>query len=257
METIFKYIVYQTTNKINHKIYIGVHQTAKPLDFDGYIGCGVNIYNSSTYKYPKTHFQKAVKKYGIDAFERSTLKIFNSLEDALDLERWLVDKAFLNRPDTYNMVLGGKDFNELNKIGVFIYDAKGDFIKECASRTEASLYIYGNTSNIGNITRAINNGYFINKKFQVSNYKVDFMKDYITYNNTKFLNTVVKFKNKSGLESHFGNPRKVYQYDLNNNFIKEYKSIGECKKAGFTNVQAVLEGKRTKCKGFTFKYYKD
>ena len=35
------YIVYKTTNKINGKIYVGVHRT-NPDIFDGYIGCGVS-----------------------------------------------------------------------------------------------------------------------------------------------------------------------------------------------------------------------
>lgn len=35
-----KYIVYQTINKINNKIYIGVHKTENPDVFDGYLGCG-------------------------------------------------------------------------------------------------------------------------------------------------------------------------------------------------------------------------
>lgn len=35
-----KYIVYQTTNKINNKIYIGVHGIENEK-FDGYLGCGV------------------------------------------------------------------------------------------------------------------------------------------------------------------------------------------------------------------------
>ena len=56
-----KYIVYLTTNlnsKINgiNRIYIGVHKTENPEIFDGYIGCGVNIYKASSYMYPKTAF---------------------------------------------------------------------------------------------------------------------------------------------------------------------------------------------------------
>ena len=83
------------------------------------------------------------------------------------------------------------------------------------------------------------------------------MKDYETYKNTKWNNLVKQFKEKEGLEKHFGNPKKIAQYDLNENLITIYKSIGECKRAGFTNVQAVIEGRREKCKGFTFKYYED
>ena len=52
-----KYIVYQTINKINNKIYIGVHCTNNPDGFDGYIGCGVRITQPCTYMNPKTPFQ--------------------------------------------------------------------------------------------------------------------------------------------------------------------------------------------------------
>lgn len=82
-----KYIVYLTKNKkskINglERIYIGVHKTENPEIFDGYIGCGVKIQQPSSYKYPKSPFQYAVKKYGIDAFERSILFIFDTAKMA-------------------------------------------------------------------------------------------------------------------------------------------------------------------------------
>ena len=57
------WIVYKTINKINNKIYIGVHKQVNE-DFDGYIGCGVYKNDRSTYSQPKTHFQYAVHKYG-------------------------------------------------------------------------------------------------------------------------------------------------------------------------------------------------
>lgn len=82
------YIVYRTINIINNKIYIGVHKTTS-LNFDGYIGCGVYINDSHSYKNPTTNFQYAVKKYGPGAFKRSILKVFDNEIDALDLERWL------------------------------------------------------------------------------------------------------------------------------------------------------------------------
>ena len=60
-----KYIVYLTTNKINNKIYIGVHETENPEVFDGYIGCGAYINKPATYNKNKTHLHNAILKYGI------------------------------------------------------------------------------------------------------------------------------------------------------------------------------------------------
>lgn len=255
METIFKYIVYQTVNTVNNKIYIGIHKTAT-LDFDGYIGNNVYVNKPSTYAHPKTLFQRAVKKYGVANFKRTVLKVFDTLQDALDLERFLVDEQFIKRPDTYNMILGGKLEKPTNTKSVYLYDKYGQFYKEFSSQEEAGVFIYGKKSCGGNISRAIKTGAFCGE-YQVSNTKVDFMKDYITYKDTSWYKQVNKFKNYSGPEKAFGNPKLIAQYDLQGNLIQTFKSIGEAKRAGFTNVQGVLEGTRNSCKGFTFKYYED
>lgn len=107
-----KYIVYLTKNKkskINNenKIYIGVHKTKDPNVFDGYLGCGIYVNQPSTYMYPKTPMQCAVKKYGTDAFERSVLYIFDTAKEAYKKEEELVDINFLKLPHTYNACLGG------------------------------------------------------------------------------------------------------------------------------------------------------
>lgn len=256
MEKIFN-IVYQTVNTVNKKIYIGIHQTAS-LEFDGYIGNGIWINQPSTYMNPKTLLQKAVKKYGTAAFIRTTLKIFDNRQDALDLERWLVDEQFIKRPDTYNMILGGgKDIVPTNSKGVFLYDKNGNFVKEFPSQQKAALFIYGRESGGSSISRALKQGYGFCGNYQVSNIKVDFMKDYNTYKDTIWEKMVNKFSDKEGLESRFGHPKKVAQYDMNGNLITTYKSLGECKRAGFTNAQGVIEGRRTHCKGFIFKYIEE
>ena len=76
-----KYIVYVTINKVNKKIYIGVHKTETDR-FDGYLGDGVKISKPSSYKNSKTLFHRAVNKYGVNAFIRFTLFSFNTAKEA-------------------------------------------------------------------------------------------------------------------------------------------------------------------------------
>jgi hypothetical protein len=155
------------------------------------------------------------------------------------------------------MILGGgKDIVPTNSKGVFLYDRNGNFFKEFPSQQQAALFIYGKTTCSPNISRAIKNGYFCGD-YQISNIKVDFMKDYNTYKDTIWDKMINKFSDKEGLESRFGNPKKVGQYDINGNLITTYKSLGECKRAGFTNAQGVIEGRRKHCKGFIFKYIEE
>lgn len=92
---------------VSKKIYVGIHQTEDPEVFDGYIGCGVRINVPASYMHPKTPFQRAVKKYGPTAFIRTVLKVVDSQEEVLELERQIVDAAFIEREDTYNIALGG------------------------------------------------------------------------------------------------------------------------------------------------------
>ena len=125
-----KYIVYKTTNLVNDYIYIGVHKTAYPNSWDGYLGCGVRINKPSTYENAKTAFQHAVKEFGCSNFRRETLSVFNTAEEAYLLEELLVNEDFLARPDVYNMVLGGARNYSSGRI-VYEYDASsGKFIAE-------------------------------------------------------------------------------------------------------------------------------
>ena len=129
-----KYLVYLTLCIPSNKIYIGVHETVDPNVFDGYIGNGVNIFKPSSYKNSKTPFQYAVNKYGINAFKRTTLAIFDDAQSAFDLEKTLVNDEFLKRHDTYNIKLGGEGgCAEGKKVKIYMYDLSGNFVKEFES----------------------------------------------------------------------------------------------------------------------------
>ena len=71
---IMNYIVYKTTNKVNGKIYIGVHKTSSPYEFDGYLGCG--MYNETSQPNITTGFPAAIRKYGKHNFISETLFIY-------------------------------------------------------------------------------------------------------------------------------------------------------------------------------------
>lgn len=89
------HIIYQTTNLITKKIYIGYHcQSTDPYTFDGYLGSGSTLI-------------KAIKKYGVTNFYRETLYVFEDEKVALEKEQEIVNEAFLNRSDVYNLTLGG------------------------------------------------------------------------------------------------------------------------------------------------------
>ncbi len=131
-----KYIVYQTTNLINGKIYIGQHKTKDPNVFDQYIGCGIKINMPSSYENPSSPLQYAVKKYGVKNFKRTIIKVFDTLEEALALEAELVDYEFLKRSDTYNAQLGGKTGYKYLPINQF--DLQGNFIKTWNNMMDAA-----------------------------------------------------------------------------------------------------------------------
>lgn len=87
------YYLYQVTNKVNGKIYVGVHKT-KNLD-DGYMGSGKVI-------------KRAIEKHGLENFEKVILESFEDQEAMYAREKEVVDEEFLARDDTYNLRRGGQ-----------------------------------------------------------------------------------------------------------------------------------------------------
>jgi len=88
------YILYETKNKINNKIYVGIHKTKELNKFDGYYGSGLLL-------------NRSIEHSGNEKFTRRTLAVLNTWEDARELERKYVDEDFVKRKDTYNLSIGG------------------------------------------------------------------------------------------------------------------------------------------------------
>ena len=85
--------MYETRCIVSGKIYVGVHRQGGD-GFDGYLGSG-------------TALDCAIKKYGVENFERRTLGEFSTEAEAYARETEIVTEEFCKRRDTYNMKPGG------------------------------------------------------------------------------------------------------------------------------------------------------
>lgn len=85
------YTVYRVTNLVNGNYYVGVHKTNVPND--GYLGSG-NLINL------------AIRKYGIENFEKEILFIFENSVEAYQKEKELVVPNSID-PRSYNLNVGG------------------------------------------------------------------------------------------------------------------------------------------------------
>ena len=85
------YIIYKTTNTVNGKYYIGVHNDTK----SNYLGSGKALLN-------------AIKEHGRENFVRETLEVFDTEADAYLREAQLVDETVVADRNSYNVGKGGK-----------------------------------------------------------------------------------------------------------------------------------------------------
>ena len=246
MDLIYNWIVYITVNTVNNKTYIGVHKTTQN-NFDGYIGCGVDITRPSTYKKSKTAFQYAVNKYGVDKFSRSTLFTFDNELDAYNKESELVTIEYVKNPNTYNLIVGGRlNTNHANQYKeVHMYNIHGEYIKSFETVTEANKFINPGAKSGGHISSNIRKGN-LTKKYQFSYEKLPYMKEY----EKKKIERSDEYREMLRIRQS----KPVGRYSIDGELIETFPSLKSCRLAGYTNAQAVIENRRKHCKGYVFKY---
>lgn len=203
-----KYIVYLTTNiksqvNGNNRIYIGVHQTIDPEIFDGYIGCGVYINQPSSYKFPKTPFQYAVKKYGVNAFKRQILYIYDTKEEAYKKEQELVTIDFIKQDYVYNACIGGNENWYLGR-PIYQFDLQGNLIRKWDYAVEAYKFY--------NLPR---------EKFNYAIFGKHPLVDCF-WANTQVID-ISEYSTKP-----WGEPKVTHLYSKNGKWLKEFISRKEC-----------------------------
>lgn len=86
------YCIYQTTNLVNNKIYIGCHKTNNLND--DYMGSGKALL-------------KDIAIFGIVFFKKEILYVFETEKEMFSKEAELVNESFIAKEDTYNICIGG------------------------------------------------------------------------------------------------------------------------------------------------------
>ena len=288
MEKQWKYIVYETTNLINGKIYVGLHKTEIPDVFDKYLGNGIISTQPYTYMYAKTAFQYAVKKYGPENFRRKTLAVFDTVEEASDLEEQIVNEKFLEREDVYNMVLGGLGgYFISNRVKVYQYDVNGNYLNEYESFADAALQLGCDYTLISYAVRKKSKakGYFWNtdkvEKLDLTNYNLGLnhaIKVFFYFKDGRYLGgfkTLASAERKTGItiykikeacilgtlvkEKYYISYIKAPSYDkarteyLKTRAVYKYNSDGSFCKEYETQLEAELENKTNITKAIRLK----
>lgn len=220
--------IYLITNKINNKKYVG--KTIKSLPTRFYNHCYASKNGSTTY------FHKALRKYGEDNFiieelDRCDINILGEKEI-----EWITSL----KPE-YNQTLGGdggilgySHTEETKKL--ISLKRKGKFLGE-----ENPFYNQTHTEEQKNNWSKMRKGQPSPCGFAGKSHKEE-----------------SKSKTSQTLKNNPNVKRtKVFQYDIEGNFLREFQSISDASKfVGTTpsNIKYTCEGKFKHCKGYKWSY---
>lgn len=113
--------VYEITNKVNGKKYIGKHSTELPFLKDDYYGSGVLML-------------KALSKYGRRNFSRRVIGQYETEQEALDAEFKEIEKVnAYNNPQYYNLCQGGNEGKKNKCFSIYKYKGKHPMIFDVES----------------------------------------------------------------------------------------------------------------------------
>ena len=102
------FITYKTTCVVTGKYYIGSHKTEDIND--NYLGSGKQL-------------KESIKLYGENSHIRDILGVFETRAESLKLEHETVNQAKQNNdPDILNLSPGGNSFDEVNTLGLNLYN---------------------------------------------------------------------------------------------------------------------------------------
>lgn len=211
--------IYQIKSIKNNKIYIGSAVYIKNR-------WALHIKSLSNKKHHSIHLQRHVNKYGINDLEFSILEVCNKV-DLLNREQFYINNL---NPEFNICKIAGSSF------GV----KRSDKTKEKIRQANLGLKHPEWRNEIKSKAQGGENHWTKNKKNPFSlESKLKMSKTH----KELYKNGYIHPKNKS-----------IIQYDLNGNFIKEWKSISDAKKVYGNGIQNNLNNKSKTAYGFKWKY---
>ena len=223
--------IYKFENLINHMIYIGQTNNLKER-YNRH-------YRNINYKNRTEDIYKGFREFGFENFSYEILEEFEEFnqEKLNELECYYIKKFNSLKPNGYNMTPGGSSgMGFMQGKPVCQYDLYGNFIKEYPSAMQAS-----DKTNIDNssISACCREEILYTKNFQWKYKDSD--------------KIIVDISNKIKVQQDTA----IWQYSLQEEFIKEYKNFSEAASAIKVSKSVLcncLKGKINTCAGYKWSY---
>lgn len=218
--------IYKITNTINGKVYIG--QSTNLKDRIKQHKSMIKNFNENN-----NYLRKATKKYGYKNFKIEIIKFCDEKE--LDYyEIYYIDLyKSSDRNFGYNIELGGNINKHLSK-----------------------EQIYKMKKNKKGKLKGKDNPFFGKKHTEKTKKIISEKQKGNKYCLGRILSD--ETKSKIGLANRYNRTKKINQYDLNNNFIKSYFSVGEAKRKLNVKSESLIaqcaRGDRKSAYGYKWKY---
>jgi group I intron endonuclease len=220
--------IYKITNKINQKFYIG--KTIKKLKYRFNNHCYEALSRNST-----TYLHRAIRKYGKENFIIEEIELCNS-DDLNEREIFWISTL---KPQ-YNLTAGGE--------GISGYKYTEEQRKKMSERRIGKY--------VGEKNPFYGRHHSEETKQQISEFRKGkrFSKGFTgkSHKEESKLKTSQTLKNNPNVKRV-----KVFQYDTEGNFLREFQSITEAAKFVGTspsNIKYTCEGRFVHCKGYKWSY---
>ena len=239
--------VYLTTNKINGKRYIGQRYYDTKEQWKLYLGSGKIL-------------KDAIKKYGRNNFTVEILENCKTKEILNNSEKyWIKKYNAISNDSFYNIAMGGDGGNVIagyseerrNELKALHSKRSKEYIPSCENSYSAKL----SKEQFNDILKMLIDGYYdtdISEKHKVSKATISDIRHHKTW--CKYTDGIEFPKQIKRLGVY---KKPILQYDLNNNFIAEYKSARECSNItgiGYKLISRVCNGQRQHTNGYVFKF---